>query len=176
MILVVVAGLVTLLIFNINNYINATNRLKDLKDITNLKTYFENYLAKKNSVYANIESSFKDRIDMVISFFNNFKIKGNFQTILANIFNALYTILLIVLNVGVNVFILSYILIKNTIDGTQETIRRREQDCRAARDGGCTDEIKTQTRRVVQKKRRVLPMESTRRFSICLPQFPNNSE
>ena len=123
MILVVVAALVTLLIFNINNYINATNRLKDLKDITNLKTCFGNYLAKKNNVYTNIESSFKTKIDMVISFFNNFKIKGNFQTILANIFNALYTILLIVLNVGVNVFILSYILIRNTIDGTQEAVK-----------------------------------------------------
>ncbi|MCR5462126.1 MAG: hypothetical protein K6E87_03560, partial [bacterium] len=121
--LVVVAALVTLLIFNINNYINSTKRLFDLKDITNLKNYFENYISKKQGIYSNIEEGIKTKLNAFITFFKNFNIQTNFKTFLSAFFNGLYTFLMIALNIGLNAVILGMFLIKNTLDGKCEKIK-----------------------------------------------------
>ena len=123
LVLVVVAALVTLLIFNINNYINSTKRLFDLKDITNLKNYFENYLSKKQGIYSSIEDGFKTKLNGFISFFKNFNIQTNFKSFLSAFFNGLYTFLMIALNIGLNAVILGMFLIKNTLDGKCEKIK-----------------------------------------------------
>lgn len=164
LILVVVASLVTLLIFHINSYINATKRLLDLKNITNLKNYFENYISKKQGIYTNIEDGFKTKLNGFISFFKNF----NYKSFLSTLFNGLYTFLMIALNIGLNAVILGMFLIKNTLDGKCEKIKYSKFTLIYIKACKCLDKAKKRVIRLFKKLIELIKDNKRRIFFLIL--------
>ena len=111
----------SLLFLNLESFKDTTIRFQDIFDITNLKTCFDNYLIENTKTYQDFEASCSETITKIGDYFASFN-EESFMQILSNIFNALYIILMYVLNVGLNVIVILFIFIRESIYGTNITI------------------------------------------------------
>ena len=112
----------SLLFLNLESFQDTTIRFQDIFDITNLKTCFDNYLIDNTKTYQDFENSCTETFNDISNYFANFN-EDTFMEILANIFNILYIILMYVLNVGLNVIVILFIFIRESIYGTQYKIK-----------------------------------------------------
>ena len=112
----------SLLFLNLESFQDSTIRFQDIFDITNLKTCFDNYLIDNTKTYQDFENSCTETFNNISNYFANFN-EETFMEILANIFNILYIILMYVLNVGLNVIVILFIFIRESIYGTQYKIK-----------------------------------------------------
>lgn len=112
----------SLLFLNLESFIDTTIRFQDIFDITNLKTCFDNYLIDNTKTYQDFENTCTETFNNISNYFASFN-EESFMQILSNIFNALYIILMYVLNVGLNVIVILFIFIRESIYGTQYKIK-----------------------------------------------------
>ena len=112
----------SLLFLNLESFKDTTIRFQDIFDITNLKTCFDNYLIENTKTYQDFENTCTETFNNISNYFANFN-EDTFMEILANIFNILYIILMYVLNVGLNVIVILFIFIRESIYGTQYKIK-----------------------------------------------------
>ena len=123
----IVVGLgvtLALLFLNLESFQNTTIRFQDIFDITNLKTCFDNYLKANEVTYQQFEAECSDKYNQVVDRLSNLKFDEEmWMTILQNIANFLYMSLMYVLNVGLNVLVIMFIFIRESIFGTQYKIK-----------------------------------------------------
>ena len=112
----------SLLFLNLESFKDTTIRFQDIFDITNLKTCFDNYLIENTKTYQDFEASCSETVTKIGNYFANFN-EQTFYDILTNIFNFLYIFLMYALNVGLNVFVIMFIFIRESIYGTQYKIK-----------------------------------------------------
>ena len=112
----------SLLFLNLQSFQDTTIRFQDIFDITNLKTCFDNYLIDNTKTYQDFENTCTETFNNISNYFASFN-EESFMQILSNIFNALYIILMYVLNVGLNVIVILFIFIRESIYGTQYKIK-----------------------------------------------------
>ena len=112
----------SLLFLNLESFNDTTIRFQDIFDITNLKTCFDNYLIDNTKTYQDFENTCTETFNNIGNYFANFN-EETFKEILANIFNILYIILMYALNVGLNVIVITFIFIRESIYGTQYKIK-----------------------------------------------------
>ena len=112
----------SLLFLNLESFKDTTIRFQDIFDITNLKTCFDNYLIENTKTYQDFENTCTETFNNISNYFAIFN-EESFMQILSNIFNALYIILMYVLNVGLNVIVILFIFIRESIYGTQYKIK-----------------------------------------------------
>ena len=112
----------SLLFLNLESFKDTTIRFQDIFDITNLKTCFDNYLIDNTKTYQDFENTCTETFNNIGNYFANFN-EETFKEILANIFNILYIILMYALNVGLNVIVITFIFIRESIYGTQYKIK-----------------------------------------------------
>ena len=123
----IVVGLglsLTLLFLNLESFKDTTIRFQDIFDITNLKTCFDNYLKANEVTYQQFEEQCTDTYNKVIDWFSNLKFdEDTWLNILSNIANFLYITLMYVLNVGLNVLVILFIFLRESIYGTNLKIK-----------------------------------------------------
>jgi len=112
----------SLLFLNLESFKDTTIRFQDIFDITNLKTCFDNYLIDNTKTYQDFENTCTETFNNISNYFASFN-EESFMQILSNIFNALYIILMYVLNVGLNVVVILFIFIRESIYGTNLKIK-----------------------------------------------------
>ena len=112
----------SLLFLNLESFKETTIRFQDIFDPTNIKTCFDNYLIDNTKTYQDFENSCTETFNNISNYFANFN-EDTFMEILANIFNILYIILMYVLNVGLNVIVILFIFIRESIYGTQYKVK-----------------------------------------------------
>lgn len=112
----------SLLFLNLESFKDTTIRFQDIFDITNLKTCFDNYLIDNTKTYQDFENTCTETFNNISNYFASFN-EESFMQILSNIFNALYIILMYVLNVGLNVLVIMFIFIRESIYGTNLKIK-----------------------------------------------------
>ncbi len=112
----------SLLFLNLESFKETTIRFQDIFDPTNINTCFDNYLINNTKTYQDFENSCNETFNNISNYFANFN-EDTFMEILANIFNILYIILMYVLNVGLNVIVILFIFIRESIFGTQYKIK-----------------------------------------------------
>ena len=112
----------SLLFLNLESFKDTTIRFQDIFDITNLKTCFDNYLIDNTKTYQDFENTCTETFNNISNYFASFN-EESFMQILSNIFNALYIILMYVLNVGLNVIVILFIFIRESIYGTNLKIK-----------------------------------------------------
>lgn len=112
----------SLLFLNLESFKDTAIRFQDIFDITNLKTVFDNYLIENTKTYQDFENTCTETFNNISNYFASFN-EESFMQILSNIFNALYIILMYVLNVGLNVIVILFIFIRESIYGTQYKIK-----------------------------------------------------
>jgi len=117
----------TLLFLNLQSFKDTTIRFQDIFDPTNLKTCFDNYLMDNTKTYQDFENSCTETFNNIGNYFANFNEEA-LKEILANIFNILYIILMYVLNVGLNVLVILFIFIRESIYGTNLKIKASNPD------------------------------------------------
>ena len=114
----------SLLFLNLESFKDTTIRFQDIFDITNLKTCFDNYLKANEPTYQQFETECADKYNQVIDFISNLKFdKEMWLTILQNIANFIYMFLMYALNVGLNVIVIMFIFIRESIYGTNLKIK-----------------------------------------------------
>lgn len=111
-----------LLFLNANSLKDTTLRFQDIFDITNLKTCFDNYIEANTKTYVDFEAKTTEFINSTTTYISTFN-KENVLEILSNALNILYTVLMFILNVGLNAIIILFIFIKESIYGTQLKIK-----------------------------------------------------
>lgn len=123
----IVVGLglsLTLLFLNLDSFVSTTIRFQDIFDITNLKTFFDNYLKANEITYQQFETECADKYNQVVDWFSNLKFDEDiWLNILQNISNFIYMFLMYTLNVGLNVLVLMFIFIRESIYGTNLKIK-----------------------------------------------------
>ncbi|MBR6072302.1 MAG: hypothetical protein IKP77_05680 [Acholeplasmatales bacterium] len=112
----------SLLFLNLQSFKETTIRFQDIFDITNLKTCFDNYLIENTKTYADFEASCTETVTKIGDYFANFN-QDSFMQILQGFFNFLYIALMYVLNVGINLIVILFIFIRESIYGTQLKIK-----------------------------------------------------
>ena len=121
----IVVGLglsLTLLFLNLDSFCDTTIRFQDIFDIENLRTCFDNYLTNNTKTYQDFENTCSDTFNNIGNYFVNFN-EETFKEILLNILNILYIILMYGLNVGINVIVIMFIFLRESIYGTQVKIK-----------------------------------------------------
>ena len=114
----------SLLFLNLQSFHDTTIRFQDIFDITNLKTCFDNYLKANEPTYQQFEADCADKYNQVVEFISNLKFdKEMLLTILQNIANFIYMFLMYALNVGLNVLVIMFIFIRESIYGTNLKIK-----------------------------------------------------
>lgn len=118
LIVVGLGGVLTLFLLNIDKFPSVLNRFLEIFDLKNLNTWFDNYLEANKATYNDFLNEAGDTIDSLTTKLSNFKItKEDVIAFLYNLLNILYTILLYVLNVGLNEFVVMFIYIRESIHG-----------------------------------------------------------
>ena len=112
----------SLLFLNLESFKDTTIRFQDVFDITNLKTCFDNYLIDNTKTYQDFENTCTETFNKIGNYFASFN-EETFMQILANIFNFLYIFLMYALNVGLNVLVIMFIFIRESIYGAQYKIK-----------------------------------------------------
>ena len=124
---IIVTGLglfLTLLFLNLNKFESGYNRFQDIFDIKNLNTWFDNYLIENNHVYSEFETTTISKAEAFINTISNIHIdKEQILNFLYNLLNILYLIIMYVLNVGLNIVVLSLIFVRESIYGTNLNIK-----------------------------------------------------
>lgn len=124
LIVVGLGGILTLFLLSLDKYANVSSRFLEIFDIRNLNTWFDNYLETNKSTYTDFVNKAEEAIDSCASYINNFKFdKEMIESFLLNLLNVIYTILLYILNVGLNVFIIMFIYIRESICGENLKIK-----------------------------------------------------
>lgn len=120
-------GLFLFLIYwNRNSFIQSTNRLLEILNLNELKSFFEVYNESSQVIY---DESIKEITEAAEGFINNVNETFNKPTedliydILNNMLNFGFNILLYVFNYGLNVIILSYIILYENLNGTKLEIK-----------------------------------------------------
>ena len=111
----------TLLFLNLDSFKETSQRFQDIFDIKNIKTCFDNYLATNNT-YQDFQDSCIKTYNNVVNYFSTFN-STSFLDMLSNITNILYIILMYILNVGLNVLVILFIFIRESIYGTNLKIK-----------------------------------------------------
>lgn len=123
----IVVGLglsLALLFLNLDSFKDTTKRFQDIFDITNLKTFFDNYIKSNEVTYQQFEETCADKYNQVVDWFSNLKFdEENWITVFQNVGNFIYTFLMYVLNIGLNVVLVLFIFIRESIYGTQLKIK-----------------------------------------------------
>ncbi len=121
-----VAVILLLVFLNINDFIDTTNRLKDILDYNNLKNWFDVYNESHNAKYQESINKITTTVDGVINSFSSSEIKP-IEEILTNLLITLldfsFNFIIYFCNYGVNIILIAYMILKDTIIGTQEKIR-----------------------------------------------------
>ena len=111
-----------LLFLNANSFVKTSLRFQDIFDITNLKTCFDNYLLSKQNIYKEFEDNINQTIVNTNTYLSTFN-KEKALALLSNILNILYTFLMMFLNVGINIILMFYMFIRESIYGTNLKIK-----------------------------------------------------
>ena len=118
LIVVGLGGILTLLFLSLDKYVSVSSRFLEIFDLKNLNTWFDNYLEANKATYNDFLNEAENIVDSLTRKLSNFKItKEDLLTFFYNLLNILYTILLYVLNVGLNVFVVMFIYIRESIHG-----------------------------------------------------------
>ncbi len=112
----------SLLFLNLESFKDTTIRFQDIFDITNLKTCFDNYLIENTKTYQDFENKCTETFNNIGNYFTSFN-EETFLNILQAFFNFLYIALMYVLNVGLNVIVILFIFIRESIYGTNLKIK-----------------------------------------------------
>ncbi len=121
------AGVFLLLVFfNLTNFIDTTERLLQIKDLSTLKNYFEIYNTNSTIIYdesiKEIEGVITDVIDKVQTTTNK-SISEIILNLLSNLLDFTLNFLIYFCNFGINILFITWLTFHETINGTNLTIR-----------------------------------------------------
>ena len=120
-------GVILLLILqNKDSFIETTNRLSQVLKIDNLKNFFEIYNESNNVIYSESINEIADSVTNTIdSFKNNINrpIEEILLSILSNLLDFGFNFIIYFCNYGLNIILISFILLHETFAGEQLKIR-----------------------------------------------------
>lgn len=121
------AGIFLLLVFfNLSNFIDTTERLLQIKDLSTLKNYFEIYNTNSTVIYdesiKEIEGAITEVIDKVQAASNK-SISEIILNLLSNLLDFTFNFLIYFCNFGINILFITWLTFHETINGTNLTIR-----------------------------------------------------
>lgn len=121
------AGIFLLLVFfNLTNFIDTTERLLQVKDLSTLKNYFEIYNTNSTIIYdesiKEIEGTITEVIDKVQAASNK-SISEIILNLLSNLLDFTLNFLIYFCNFGINILFITWLTFHETINGTNLNIR-----------------------------------------------------
>lgn len=121
------AGIFLLLVFfNLTNFIDTTDRLLQIKDLSNLKNCFEIYNTNSTIIYdesiKEIEGAITEVIDKVQAASNK-SISEIILNLLSNLLDFTLNFLIYFCNFGINILFITWLTFHETLNGTNLTIR-----------------------------------------------------
>ncbi|MFI3252638.1 MAG: hypothetical protein R3Y60_05830, partial [bacterium] len=113
----VVALIATLILFNLNNFSYGINRIKEVFSSEKIKTFFDIYVDKNNTVVDDFIGSLEETTNNFLSSFISFEsFLESSLLILSKILSYLTLGILFTINIGFNFIIIGYIFAKESIN------------------------------------------------------------